>query len=175
MVDNERVGSPRRDPDANQDPLTGEAGSHPLGTGVGSAGGAAAGAAVGGVLGGPVGAAVGGAVGAVAGAAAGHAAGEAMDPTGQPDRPGGAAMRIEVRPGLEFDDSEPAYRYGWETATLPEYRDREFEEAERDLERGWPAREGASCEWPAARESAHRAWDRARREGSVSTRQGGDE
>jgi hypothetical protein len=97
------------------------------------------------------------------------------DPTAQPDRREGAARRIDVRPGLEFDDSEPAYRYGWESASLPEFRDREFEDAERDLERGWPAREGASCEWPAARDAARRAWERARREGSVSTRQGGDE
>ena len=39
-MDNDR----RNDkPDANRDPLTGEPGSHPIGTGIGSAGGAAAG------------------------------------------------------------------------------------------------------------------------------------
>src|SRR5204863_3392131 len=43
-------------PDANRDPITGEPGSHPVGTAVGGAGGAATGAAVGGALGGPVGA-----------------------------------------------------------------------------------------------------------------------
>ena len=60
-------------PDANRDPLTGESGSHPIGTGVGATGGAATGAAVGGAVGGPIGAAVGGVAGAVAGGAAGHA------------------------------------------------------------------------------------------------------
>ena len=71
----------------NLDPLTGASGSHPLGTGIGSAGGAAAGAAIGSVVAGPVGAVVGGAVGAVAGAATGHAIGEGTNPTiGVPDQ-----------------------------------------------------------------------------------------
>jgi hypothetical protein len=48
--------------DLNADPISGEPGAHPIGTGVGAAGGAAAGAAVG-AAGGPVGAAVGGVVG----------------------------------------------------------------------------------------------------------------
>ena len=64
----------------NADPITGEPGSHPLGTGLGAVGGAAAGAAVGSV-GGPLGTLVGGAVGAVVGGLAGSAVGEAIDPT----------------------------------------------------------------------------------------------
>ena len=40
--------------DMNRDPITGEPGSHPVGTGVGAAGGAAAGAVVGSVFG-PIG------------------------------------------------------------------------------------------------------------------------
>ena len=67
-------------PDRNPDPLTGAAGSHPTGTGIGSASGAAAGAAIGSV-GGPVGAIIGGVAGAVTGAVIGHKAGEANDPT----------------------------------------------------------------------------------------------
>ena len=78
---------------ANRDPLTGEPGSHPVGTGIGSAGAAAAGAAVGGVVGGPTGMLVGGAIGAVAGAVAGHAAGEGANPT---------------VPGLEGTEGGPA-------------------------------------------------------------------
>jgi len=67
--------------DANRDPLTGEAGAHPVGTGIGAAaGGMAAGAAVGTVAG-PVGTVVGAAVGAVLGGLAGKAVGEAFDPT----------------------------------------------------------------------------------------------
>ena len=50
--------------DLNADPITGEPGSHPVGTAVGGLGGAAAGAAIG-ALAGPLGALIGGAVGAV--------------------------------------------------------------------------------------------------------------
>jgi phage tail tape-measure protein len=66
---------------ANRDPLSGEPGSHPIGTGIGSAGGAAAGAAIGGAVAGPAGVLVGGAVGAVAWGATGHAVGEGANPT----------------------------------------------------------------------------------------------
>ncbi len=65
----------------NRDPLTGEQGAHPIGTGLGAAaGGVAAGAAVGTVAG-PIGTVVGAAVGAVTGGLAGKGAAEAVDPT----------------------------------------------------------------------------------------------
>ena len=65
----------------NRDPITGEPGAHPVGTGVGAAaGGVAAGAAVGSVAG-PIGTAVGAAVGAVAGGLAGKGVAEKIDPT----------------------------------------------------------------------------------------------
>ena len=67
--------------DANRDPLTGEPGAHPVGTGIGAVvGGAAAGAAAGTVAG-PVGTAVGAAMGASVGGLAGKAAAEKIDPT----------------------------------------------------------------------------------------------
>ncbi len=70
-----RPGSP------NRDPISGELGAHPVGTGVGAAaGGVAAGAAVGSVAG-PVGTAVGAAVGAIAGGLAGKGVAEAVEPT----------------------------------------------------------------------------------------------
>ena len=49
-----------------RDPITGEPGSHPVGTGVGASGGAMTGAAVGTAVAGPVGTVVGAAIGAVA-------------------------------------------------------------------------------------------------------------
>ena len=64
----------------NADPITGEPGAHPVGTGLGAVGGAATGATVG-ALGGPVGAVVGGAVGAVVGGLAGKGAAEVVNPT----------------------------------------------------------------------------------------------
>ena len=50
--------------DSNPDPITGEPGAHPVGTGLGAAGGAIAGAAIG-TIGGPVGMAAGAVIGAV--------------------------------------------------------------------------------------------------------------
>lgn len=150
--------------DANRDPLTGEPGSHPVGTGVGSAGGAAAGAAVGGVVGGPVGAVVGGAIGAVAGGAAGHAAGEAVDPTVESSYwRQNYAGRPYYTDGKTFDDYEPAYRYGWESAGHPDYRNRKFDEVEGDLERGWSkAKDTGKRSWYEVREATRDAFDRVR-------------
>src|SRR5205085_5300020 len=102
----------REDRDLNQDPITGEPGAHPVGTGVGAAGGAVAGAAAG-AIGGPAGAAVGGVVGAVVGGLAGKAAGEAVNPTAEE-----AFWRDNYskepyyESGRPFDDYAPAYRLG---------------------------------------------------------------
>jgi hypothetical protein len=149
---------------ANRDPITKEPGSHPVGTGVGAAGGAAAGAAAGGAVGGPVGAVVGGVVGAVAGGAAGHAAGEAVNPTEE------AAFWREnynKRPyyvtGKPYSEYEPAYRYGWESASRPEYRGRKFNEVEGELEKGWDKTKGTTGRaWHDVKDATRDAWDRIR-------------
>jgi hypothetical protein len=147
-------------PDANRDPITGEPGSHPVGTGIGSAGGAATGAAIGGAVGGPVGAVVGGTVGAVAGGAAGHAAGEALDPTVED-----AYWRenYKRRPyytsGYEYDYYRPAYQYGWENAASATYRGREFDEVEGDLARGW---KHSGRRWRDVKVAVRDSWDRVR-------------
>ena len=113
---------------ANRDPITKEPGSHPVGTGLGSAGGAVAGAAAGAVIAGPVGAAVGGVVGAIAGGAGGHAAGEAVNPTVEDAY---WSENFKSRPyyqqGRNYLDYRPASRYGWESAAKPEYRGRKFD------------------------------------------------
>ena len=94
--------------DANNDPLTGEPGAHPVGVGVGAvAGGMAAGAAVGTVAG-PVGTAVGAAVGAVAGGLVGKGVAEGIDPTAED-----AYWRENYRSrdyanGRSYDDFGPA-------------------------------------------------------------------
>lgn len=56
--------------DAHTDPISGEAGAHPLGVGLGAASAGTAGAVIGAILG-PVGAVIGAAIGAVAGGLAG--------------------------------------------------------------------------------------------------------
>lgn len=68
------------DADANRDPITGQPGAHPVGTGIGAAAAGAVGAAIG-AAGGPIGAAVGAVVGSVAGGLVGKGAAEVFDPT----------------------------------------------------------------------------------------------
>lgn len=149
---------------ANRDPLTNEPGSHPVGTGLGSAGGAAAGAVAGAVVGGPIGAVVGGAIGAVAGGAAGHAAGEAVNPTVEGQY---WQKNFNTRPyyvtGKPYSEYEPAYRYGWESAGRPEYRGRKFEEVENDLEKGWDKAKGTTSQsWQDVKRATRDAWGRIR-------------
>jgi hypothetical protein len=149
-----------REKDLNQDPLTGEPGAHPVGTGIGAvAAGAAAGAA-GGAVAGPAGAVAGAVVGAVAGGYAGKEAAEAIDPTVED-----AYWRSHytTRPYYEksvaYDEYQPAYRYGWETRSR--YQNRPFNEVESELERGWEsAKENSKLAWSHARNAARDAWDR---------------
>lgn len=76
-----RTGSTLTGGSANLDPITGEPGAHPVGTGVGAvAGGVATGAAIGTVAG-PLGTAIGAAAGAVVGGLAGKGVAEQIDPT----------------------------------------------------------------------------------------------
>jgi hypothetical protein len=151
-------------PDANRDPLTQEPGSHPIGTGVGAAGGGATGAAIGGAVGGPVGAVVGGVAGAVAGGAAGHAVAEGLDPTVEDDYWRRTySTRPYYRAGSTYEEYEPAYRYGWESASRPDYRGREFDEVESDLERGWEKAKGKTREgWRDVKAATRDAWNRVR-------------
>lgn len=147
--------------DLNADPITGEPGSHPVGTGVGAAGGAAAGAAIGAVAG-PLGALIGGAIGAVVGGGAGKAAAEAFDPTLE-----ATYWRAEYAKspsyvaGYDFDrDYHPAYAVGY--ANRHRYpADATFEQYESDLERSWNEVKGESrLKWEEAKLVARDAWHR---------------
>src|SRR5688500_1459820 len=80
---NRNVRSEDLDRDRNEDPITGEPGSHPVGAGLGAAAGGAAAGAVAGAVGGPVGAAIGAVVGGVAGGLGGKAIAEHIDPTAE--------------------------------------------------------------------------------------------
>jgi uncharacterized protein YjbJ (UPF0337 family) len=149
--------------DANPDPITGEPGAHPIGVAGGATGGAMAGAAVG-AIGGPIGAAVGGAIGAVAGGLAGKGAAEAVNPT---EETGYWRDNYKTRPYFrddrEFSHYEPAYRYGWESASRPEFANRRFEDVESDLSRGWnKARGTTNHEWNEAKHATRDAFERVR-------------
>ena len=145
--------------DVNPDPLTGEPGSHPVGTGVGAATGAATGAAIGGAVGGPPGALLGAAIGGVAGGFAGKGMAEAVNPTEED-----AFWRANYhnRPyaaGRTYDDLSPAYRYGWESRSR--YGNKPFDEVESDLARGWDRVKGESkLGWDQAKLAVKDAWHR---------------
>lgn len=150
--------------DLNADPISGEPGSHPVGTGIGAAGGAAAGAAIG-AIGGPLGALIGGAIGAVVGGSAGKAAAEAIDPTIEE-----AYWRAEYAnapsyvAGHDFDrDYHPAYAVGY--ANRHRYpADARFEDHESELERSWNEVKGESrLAWQDAKVAARDAWNRVTR------------
>jgi hypothetical protein len=148
------------DRDENRDPITGEHGAHPVGTGVGAAlGGAAAGAAAG-LAAGPVGTVAGAVVGGVAGGLAGKAVAEQIDPTVEDHYWRNAyATRDYYDPTIGYEEVGPAYQYGWESRA--EYGDRKFEEVEPDLSHEWANRRGkSSLDWGRARPATRDAWDR---------------
>ena len=148
---------------ANRDPITKEPGSHPVGTGIGSAGGAATGVVAGAAVGGPIGAVVGGAIGAVVGGAAGHAVGEAVNPTVEREYwSKNFRTRPYYRSGKEYSQYEPAYRFGWESAGRKEYAGKKFDEVESELERNWKSNPGAAGPWTDSREATRDAWSRVR-------------
>jgi hypothetical protein len=148
--------------EANHDPITGEPGAHPVGTGVGAVGGATAGAAIGGAVGGPAGALVGAAVGGVAGGLAGKGVAESVNPT---EEEAYWRKSYSTRPyaaNRTYDDLGPAYRYGWESRTR--YADRKYNEVEGDLERGWDKAKGNSkLAWHEAKDATKDAWHRVER------------
>ena len=149
-------------PDLNPDPITGEPGSHPVGTGIGSASAAAAGAAIG-AIGGPIGAAVGGVIGAVTGAVIGHNVAEGANPTAE------RAYWEEsydkepyYEDGETFTDYDPAYKLGYVRYSV--YGDRTPEEAERELEKEWESsKEDSRLNWDKARLAARAGYERTKR------------
>ena len=148
-------------PDRNEDPITGEPGSHPLGVGVGTTGGAAAGAVVGSVAG-PVGTVAGAVVGAIAGAAAGKSVAESVNPTVED------AYWRENHPSqewadddYEFEDYHPAYKMGYEGPGR--YRS-SWDLAEDKLEAEWDEFKGDSrLNWEKARHATKAGWHRVER------------
>ncbi len=143
----------------NRDPITGEPGSHPVGTAVGAvAGGAAAGAAVGTVAG-PVGTIAGAAVGAVIGGLAGKGVAEAIDPTAEDaywrEHHGQQSYAADRR----YEDYQPAYRAGYEGYAEWGTSGKSFDERESDIRSRYET-SGASLDWETARPASRAAWDR---------------
>lgn len=156
------------DPKTNPDPLTGEPGSHPVGTGVGAAGGGLTGAAVGAAVGGPLGAAVGAVVGGVAGAYSGHGVAEAVNPTVEENYwRENHATQDWASEGATYDEFAPAYRTGF--LMQKRHAGKPFEDIETDLALDYQKHDPlAPLPWDRARPAVKAAWQRV--SGTVAPR-----
>jgi hypothetical protein len=101
----------------------------------------------------------------------GLAAGEDLDPVAEGDYWREAfASRPYYDASRSYEDYEPGYRLGWETAADPENAGTAFEEVEPDLRLKWErgeiegdTRRGADAlTWEEMREAALDAWQRIR-------------
>ncbi len=150
--------------DNNPDPITGEPGAHPVGTGLGAAGGGATGAAIG-AVGGPVGMAVGAVIGAVAGGLAGKGVAEMIDPTAE-DAYWEKNHRNQpyYEAGSEFSDYSPAYQTGYQSYAKHGAAGKKFDEVESDIQQSYEAAKGKSrVGWDKAKHATRAAWDRVER------------
>lgn len=130
---------------------------HSIGAGTGAVGGAVTGAAVGSVAG-PVGSVVGAIAGGVVGAKAGDAIAEAINPTEYTRH---FEENYRTAPyysaGREWNDYQPAYRYGYDT--YGEYRGQRFEDVEGRLEQNWnEAKADSRLAWAEAKDAVRDGW-----------------
>ncbi len=137
----------------------------PASEAAGGVGGTLAGAAIGTVVGGPIGTVVGGIAGAVGGWWAGHAAAEAAtdrftstDDDYYRSHYEGASAQLADR---RYEDVRPAYQLGHVAGYNPDYRGRNFDQIESDLEKGWTSDlRTKHGEWSTARNYAREAFTR---------------
>ena len=144
----------------NEDPITGEAGSHPVGTALGTAiGGVATGATVG-MVAGPIGTVVGGIIGGVAGGLVGKAIAEDIDPTVE-----SAYWQEQYRERpyynakYSYRDYEPAYRAGWEA--YDSQKPVSWKEREPEVRERWENEGGSpKMSWEEAKQASQDAYAR---------------
>jgi hypothetical protein len=130
--------------------------------GGGGIAGAAAGATIGVAAGGPLGGAIGAAIGGVIGGAAGDAISDAVDPKIEEAYwEENFRKRPYYKTGDRYEDYLPAYRFGWESANLNEYRDRDFYPAENDLRNRWEQQPSARP-WDEVRQMVREGYMRIR-------------
>jgi len=157
--------------DANLDPITGEPGAHPVGTGVGAAGAGVAGTAIGAAVGGPIGAVVGAVAGEVAGGLAGKNVAERINPTVEDEYwRTNYSSRPYAESNYRYEDYSPAYRTGYEGYSAYGSQGMSYNDAEphlrQDYERYSSAHKDAHKEhlaWEKAKHATRDAWDRVER------------
>ncbi|WP_242026822.1 hypothetical protein [Phormidium tenue] len=154
-------------PDSNPDPITGEHGARPVGTGVGAAGAGAVGTAVGVIVGGPIGGAVGAVVGSVAGGLLGKGVAETLDPTVEDEYwRHNYATRPYVETDHSYEDYGPAYRVGYEGYSTYSKQGLSYQDAEPHLRQSYEQHGTHRLGWDKARHASQDAWHR--REQNVS-------
>ncbi|MEP0900303.1 hypothetical protein [Nodosilinea sp. FACHB-13] len=155
------------DSDSNPDPITGEHGARPVGTGVGAASAGAVGTAVGVIVGGPIGGAVGAVVGSVAGGLLGKGVAETLDPTVEDEYwRHNYATRPYVEADHSYEDYSPAYRVGYEGHSTYSKQGMSYQDAEPQLRQRYEQHGTHRIGWDKARHASQDAWHR--REHSVS-------
>jgi hypothetical protein len=149
---------------ANPDPITGEPGAHPVGTGVGAAAVGAAATAIGATAG-PIGAVVGAVVGSVIGGLVGKSAAEATNPTVENAYwQESYQSRPYAHPERSYEAYELAYQLGYENYIAYSDQKTTYQEVEPELEREYERRnDGSSVSWDHAKYAVRDAWERAKR------------
>jgi hypothetical protein len=160
-MDNRNVNADQND--ANRDPLSGEPGAHPVGTGIGAAGAGSVGTAIGAVVGGPVGAVVGAVVGSVVGGLAGKSTAESVNPTFEDNHwRENHSSRPYADPALTYEDYQPAYRMGYEGHDRLATSGRSYDDVEVELRSDYEKTHGETAiGWDKAKHAVRDAWDRA--------------
>lgn len=144
----------------NRDPITGETGAHPIGTGVGAAAAGTIGTAVGAIAG-PIGGAIGAVIGGVIGGLLGKSTAEAFDPTVEDTYWRSAySSRPYYAAGDAYEDYEPAYKTGYEGYNRYSRDNRRYEEVEPDLRRDYEGSNNKRLPWEKAEPATRDAWNR---------------
>ena len=148
----------------NKDPITGEPGSHPLGTGVGASTAGVIGAVAGSIAG-PLGTVLGGAIGAAVGGMVGHEAAEYVNPTYQAIEP---VLQSEFSTrsyaqGRSYADYQEAYSFG--AAERARAAGRPWDETiEKEVQQKWEQGKNSSrMAYHEARDAIRDSWHVAER------------
>jgi hypothetical protein len=147
----------------NPDALTGEPGSHPIGTTLGTVGAASVGAMIGSAVG-PVGTATGAIIGAVLGGVIGGNAGKDIAEVVNPTVPGLEANwrehHLDSFYGQEqtYESRMDAYQYGYNAREL--YPNRNFHEIKDDLVSQWNSNNPTNAlEWERVCDAVEHAYE----------------
>ena len=150
--------NPDKQTDANLDPISGEIGSHPVGTGVGAAGAGTVATVVGGIVGGPVGAVLGSVVGGLAGKDVAEQVNPSFEDTNWQETYTSSSY---VEKDKTYEDYQPAYRTGYEGYDRYGHSGRTYNEVVTDLQRDYEINHTGNLPWEEAKYAVKDAWDRA--------------